>query len=71
MEAGVIPSILDSFEVAALMEKANSGVGQRREVVKCLKTFQGLKTISFPEKLVRMLGEDHGKVTTGVFLWQK
>ena len=71
VEAGVIPSILDPFEVAALMDKANLGVSQWREVVKCLKTFQGLKTISVPEKLVRMLGEDHGKVTTGVFYWQQ
>jgi hypothetical protein len=46
VEAGVIPSILDPFEVAALMDKANLGVSQWREVVKCLKTFQGLKTIS-------------------------
>jgi hypothetical protein len=68
---GVIPSILDPFEVAAIMDKANLGVSQWRAVVQCLKTFQGLKTISVPEKLVRMLGEDHGKVTTGVFYWQQ
>jgi len=71
VDAGVIPSILDSFEVAALMDRANLGVGQWREVVKCLKTFQGLDTISVPEKVVRMLGMDHGKVTTGVFHWQR
>ena len=70
-DAGVIPRILDSFEVAALMDRANLGVGQWREVVKCLKTFQGLDTISVPEKVVRMLGMDHGKVTTGVFHWQR
>ena len=71
LEAGVIPSILDPFEVAATMEKVNLGVGQWRELVKCLKTFLGLKQISVSEKLVTLLGADHGKVTSGVFMFQK
>jgi hypothetical protein len=36
-KAGVIPSILDSFEVAALMNRTTLGVAQWQLVVQCLK----------------------------------
>ncbi len=35
------------------------------------KTFQGLKKIGVPEKLMRMMGQDHGLVSSGIFRWQK
>jgi hypothetical protein len=70
-KAGVIPSILNSFEVAALMNRASLGVIQWQQVVQYLNTFQGLKKISVPEKLMQMMRQDHGPVSSGIFVWKK
>ena len=70
-KAGVIPSILDSCEVVALMNRANLGVTQWRQVVQCLKTFQGLKKISVLDKFMQMMGQDHGPVSSEIFMWQR
>ena len=53
------------------MNRANLGVTQWQQVVQFLKTFLSLKKICVPEKLMRMMGQDHGPVSSGIFKWQK
>ena len=70
-ELGVSPSIMTEHEVAATLHKGGIGIGAWRRVKQCLQTFMGLKTVSVPENRLRELGNDHGEVTTGEFLYEK
>jgi hypothetical protein len=44
-ELGVMPNIMDEFEISATLHEAHIGISQWREIVKCIKTYLGLEKI--------------------------
>jgi hypothetical protein len=44
-ELGVVPNIMNEFEIAATLHDARIGISQWRDIVKCLKTYLGLEKI--------------------------
>ena len=67
---GLIPKQMDEFEVAATIDKCNLGIAQWRNLVQCLKTFLELENFCISEKNWQKLGEDHGKISTGTFVYE-
>ena len=41
-ELGVMPSIMNEYQIAATLAQAKIGIGQWREIVKCLKSYSGI-----------------------------
>ncbi len=64
---GITPRILNEYEVATTMDKANLGIGQWRTLVQCLKTYLELDTFCVSETAWRKIGHDHAKIHTDVY----
>jgi len=70
-ELGVMPSIMNEYQIAATLAQAKIGIAQWREIVKCLKSYMGLEKICVAEKEFRRLGDNHGEINHGVYEYEK
>lgn len=66
-ELKLSPKQLSEYKMAALMKAANIGIGQWREIIKCLVTFTKLdrEQLTSSEYAWRKLGTDHGQIESG------
>jgi len=71
VEMGMLPKVLDVYEMSATMEAANIGITQWRQLVQCFKEYMNIDKISVSEDAWRKLGSDVGEIKTGVFSYVK
>jgi len=68
---GVLPKVLDVYEMSATMEECSIGIGTWRKLVQCFKEFMQVDSISVSEDAWRKLGADVGEIKTGTFEYTK
>ena len=70
-ENGLLPKIMNEFQVMALMKLCGFGVSKFRRLKQALRTFLGIDTLCVPESKYRVLGDDHGEIDVGTYLHSK
>ena len=70
-DLGLIPKLLDEYEIAATMKQGNMGIGQWRELVKCFKTYMEIDKLCVSESCWRRLGVDHGNIQCDRWKWNR
>ena len=68
---GISPKIMNEYEIAATLTEARINITQWREIVKCLKSYMGLKKVCVPESKYRMLATEVGEIKTGILACAK
>ena len=68
---GISPKVMNAHEIAATLTEAKINITQWREIVKCLKSYMGLKKVCVPESKYRMLATDVGEIKTGILAYAK
>jgi hypothetical protein len=68
---GLMPKVMNEFEVAATMKHAGIGYQVWRSIVQSLKGFLGLEKVCVPESVYRELGKDHSDIKVGTFEYVK
>ena len=68
---GISPKIMNAHEIAATLKESKITITQWRELVKCLKSYMGLKKVCVPEIQYRMLATEVGEIKSGVLAYAK
>jgi hypothetical protein len=61
-EKMMVPTVMDKYDCAALLDESGIKIWQWRKIQQCLKVFMDIKQVGMTENCLRALGVDHGEI---------